>query len=786
MDGSPWLSAQPILNKLKQNGHEIVVVAPEANMHMKPSNDVYTMTTYPVPFTKEEFDQHFRGNANEMLDELPFIVRFVTTYNGMKKVNAMMFSTCMSLLYNQELMEHLEQSKFDAVLTDPLLPCGPIVAEHLGVPSVFFLRGILCGLDSEALLCPSPLSYVPRAFTTNMDHMTFVQRVKNLLFLLSESFLCGFLYSPYSNLAAEFLQKDMTLTELLSHGSVWLMRMDFVFEYPRPIMPNMIFVGGINCAGNKSLTQLLVVPMDGSHWLSMQSVLNQLKQNGHEIVVVAPEISMHIKPSDDVYTMKTYPVPFTEEELEEEFRSSVIGMFEELPFVVRFVKTYNKLKSTSAMFFSTCTSLLYNQELMEYLEQSKFDAVFTDPLIPCGQIVAEYLDVPSVFFLRTMPCGLDSEALHCPSPPSYVPRPLTANTDRMTFAQRVKNMLVLLSESFLCGVVYSPYSKLAAEFLQKDITLTELLGHGSVWLMKIDFVSDYPKPIMPNMIAIGGSNCDGRKSLTQVDAGKVLVIPFDGSHWLSMHQVVERLHQRGHEIVVIAPDVSLRIKPSVHYTLKTYPALYGEEFLKEEIRKFGHKAFSQQASPTETIGTVRNISTLFLDACKQLLYNKEIIAYLEENQFDVVFMVPASPCGQIVAEHLSLPSVYYSGWTPCSLEATRCPSPPSYVPKYLTAYADHMGFNQRVKNFLISSLEFLTCSLIYSPFNNLITEFLQREVTVYELYSQASVWLLRYDFAFEYPRPLMPNMVLIGGLHCEKKTPLTQVGFALKVTHMDC
>ncbi|XP_048356334.1 UDP-glucuronosyltransferase 1A1-like isoform X1 [Sphaerodactylus townsendi] len=269
------------------------------------------------------------------------------------------------------------------------------------------------------------------------------------------------------------------------------------------------------CLNFTSGGKLLVVPMDGSHWLSMQSVLNQLKQNGHEIVVVAPEISMHIKPSDDVYTMKTYPVPFTEEELEEEFRSSVIGMFEELPFVVRFVKTYNKLKSTSAMFFSTCTSLLYNQELMEYLEQSKFDAVFTDPLIPCGQIVAEYLDVPSVFFLRTMPCGLDSEALHCPSPPSYVPRPLTANTDRMTFAQRVKNMLVLLSESFLCGVVYSPYSKLAAEFLQKDITLTELLGHGSVWLMKIDFVSDYPKPIMPNMIAIGGSNCDGRKSLTQ-------------------------------------------------------------------------------------------------------------------------------------------------------------------------------------------------------------------------------------------------------------------------------
>nr|XP_056712109.1 UDP-glucuronosyltransferase 1A1-like isoform X1 [Euleptes europaea] len=261
--------------------------------------------------------------------------------------------------------------------------------------------------------------------------------------------------------------------------------------------------------------KLLVVPMDGSHWLSMQSVLNQLKQNGHEIVVVAPEINMHIKPSGDLYTMKTYPVPFTKEELKEHFRGGINVMFEDLPFLFKFVKTYNRMKNTTTVLFSTCTSLLYNQELMEDLEQSKFDAIFTDPMMPCGQIVAEYLDVPSVFFLRGIPCGLDSEALQCPTPPSYVPRIFTTNTDRMTFVQRVKNLLFYMSESFLCGFVYSPYSNLAAEFLQKDITVTELLSHGSVWLMRADFAFDYPKPLMPNMIAIGGINCAGKKSLTQ-------------------------------------------------------------------------------------------------------------------------------------------------------------------------------------------------------------------------------------------------------------------------------
>ncbi|XP_053139649.1 UDP-glucuronosyltransferase 1A1-like isoform X3 [Hemicordylus capensis] len=262
--------------------------------------------------------------------------------------------------------------------------------------------------------------------------------------------------------------------------------------------------------------KLLVVPMDGSHWLSMKPVLNQLKQNGHEIVTVAPEINMHIKASDDdIYTLKTFPVPFTKEELDEHFHAFTKEIIQELPFLVRFVAIYKRLRETSAMFLSSCKHLLYNQELMNYLAQSKFDALLTDPMEPCGQIVAEYLDIPSVFFLRGIPCGLDFTAAQCPSPVSYVPRTFSANTDHMVFIQRVKNLLLYMSEFFLCSFVYTPYSSLASEFLQRDVTVTELLSHGSVWLMRADFAADYPKPLMPNMIVIGGINCASKNQLSQ-------------------------------------------------------------------------------------------------------------------------------------------------------------------------------------------------------------------------------------------------------------------------------
>lgn len=44
--------------------------------------------------------------------------------------------------------------------------------------------------------------------------------------------------------------------------------------------------------------KLLLVPMDGSHWLSMCSLLVALSQKGHEIVVVAPEVSVNMKASE--------------------------------------------------------------------------------------------------------------------------------------------------------------------------------------------------------------------------------------------------------------------------------------------------------------------------------------------------------------------------------------------------------------------------------------------------------------------------------------------------------
>ncbi|XP_041321713.1 UDP-glucuronosyltransferase 1A1-like [Pyrgilauda ruficollis] len=269
----------------------------------------------------------------------------------------------------------------------------------------------------------------------------------------------------------------------------------------------------LSLLGLAAAGKLLVVPVDGSHWLSMREVLDMLQQKGHEVVVVAPEVSMHLKQSKN-FVMKMYPVPYTKEEMEKDFKAFFHGSFEEGTFFGRFFHLLEGMKRLGNFWVSSCEQLLQNKELIRYLEESKFDAILTDPFVPCGVILAEHLSLPSVYFLRGIPCGLDFDATQCPNPPSYVPKVFTDLTDRMTFLQRVKNLLFDIPNIFLCDFAFEPYSKLASEFLQREVTVQDLLRKGSVWLLRLDFVLDYPRPLMPNIIPIGGVNC-AHKDLTQ-------------------------------------------------------------------------------------------------------------------------------------------------------------------------------------------------------------------------------------------------------------------------------
>ncbi|NWR06386.1 UD11 glucuronosyltransferase, partial [Paradoxornis webbianus] len=114
------------------------------------------------------------------------------------------------------------------------------------------------------------------------------------------------------------------------------------------------------------------VSVDGSPWFSIREVLDMLQQKGHEVVVVAPEVTMHIKPSEN-FVMKKHSGPLSShEEMERVIKAFLYSFFEEGSFVERFLKMYRHVKRLGYLAVSSCEHLLQDKELIRYLEESKF------------------------------------------------------------------------------------------------------------------------------------------------------------------------------------------------------------------------------------------------------------------------------------------------------------------------------------------------------------------------------------------------------------------------------
>ncbi|KAL6484203.1 hypothetical protein MHYP_G00062480 [Metynnis hypsauchen] len=573
-DGSHWTGMKPLVEELGRRGNQVVVVIPEESLSMGPAEHT-TMLTFPVPYTKAKIQELLSSTLDDFIsrDTSTDLGGLLASFLTVETLKTRTVRNTESLLHSQELMKTLKDWDFDAILTDPFDPKGVIVGEFLNISSIYIQVNHPCGAHFLASQCPSPVSYIPHRYTQYSNQMGFFRRTVNMVRALLQPLACRRLFSHADEIASRFLQRETSMMEIMSRSALSLMRFDFAFEFPRPVMPNMVMIGGFSVPKPKPLPQCLenplhstelvtpkmtsdlllltvgccailvlldvsatfdiidhelliehvehvlgtvrgekivVMPVDGSHWLSMKILVEELSQKGHEMVVLVPEANYHIR--NGSYTTRTFKVPYTKADLDASLDMIKKGMLK-APGFFDIVKTFEMIMNFTEMQVKGCEGLLYDEPLMRSLREQGFDLMLTDPFLPCGTIIADAFSIPAVYFLRGMICGLDVEAAQCPSPPSYVPRLFTGNTDAMTFPQRVKNMLMVGVESILCHTLYCSFDELASRYLEKDTTYKQLLGLGAIWFMRYDFTFEYPRPIMPNMVMVGGLNCAKKKPL---------------------------------------------------------------------------------------------------------------------------------------------------------------------------------------------------------------------------------------------------------------------------------
>ena len=104
----------------------------------------------------------------------------------------------------------------------------------------------------------------------------------------------------------------------------------------------------------------------------------------------------------------------------------------------------------------------------------------------------------------------------------------------------------------------------------------------------------------------------------------------------------------------------------------------------------------------------------------------------------------------------------------------RIPALPSFVPFHYAEFSEKMTFVERLGNTLINIIWILnsrTSPPLSPPIRDKYTDVLAR-VNFDELILDSKLWFFNSDIMLDYPKPLMPNVVHIGGMSPRPGKPL--------------
>lgn len=151
---------------------------------------------------------------------------------------------CDMMLGSRALMRALRRERFDLLLVDPNDMCGFVVAHLLGVQYAVFSTGLWYPAEVGA---PAPLAYVPEFNSLLTDRMSLVQRMKNAgVYLVSRLGVSLLVLPKYERVLQKHgLLPGTSMHDLVQGSSLWMLCTDVALEFPRPTLPNVVYVGGI-------------------------------------------------------------------------------------------------------------------------------------------------------------------------------------------------------------------------------------------------------------------------------------------------------------------------------------------------------------------------------------------------------------------------------------------------------------------------------------------------------------------------------------------------------------
>nr|XP_020658445.1 2-hydroxyacylsphingosine 1-beta-galactosyltransferase [Pogona vitticeps]XP_020658446.1 2-hydroxyacylsphingosine 1-beta-galactosyltransferase [Pogona vitticeps]XP_020658447.1 2-hydroxyacylsphingosine 1-beta-galactosyltransferase [Pogona vitticeps]XP_020658448.1 2-hydroxyacylsphingosine 1-beta-galactosyltransferase [Pogona vitticeps]XP_020658449.1 2-hydroxyacylsphingosine 1-beta-galactosyltransferase [Pogona vitticeps]XP_020658450.1 2-hydroxyacylsphingosine 1-beta-galactosyltransferase [Pogon len=224
-----------LASALHEQGHQTVFLLSEGR-EIPPSNH-YRLQRYPGIFNTTTSDEFLQSKMRSIFSGRLTALELFDILDHYTK-------NCDMIVGNKKLLQALKQEKFDLLLVDPNEMCGFVIAHLLGIKYAVFSTGLWYPAEVGA---PAPLAYVPEFNSLLTDHMNLLERLKNTIVYLVSRFGVSFLVLPkYERIMQKYnVQPTRSMYDLVHETSLWMLCTDVALEFPRPTLPNVVYVGGI-------------------------------------------------------------------------------------------------------------------------------------------------------------------------------------------------------------------------------------------------------------------------------------------------------------------------------------------------------------------------------------------------------------------------------------------------------------------------------------------------------------------------------------------------------------
>ncbi|TMW45051.1 hypothetical protein DOY81_009869 [Sarcophaga bullata] len=301
---------EPLLKELAARGHHIT-----------------SINNYPQEQPLENFrDVVVKENKHLFDDFQNFTMDNIDTnyYEVIDGIYNRTYQMCLNVQNNAEVRQIFDNEHFDLIILEIYFSESFTgLAEHLKAPLVAV--STMCIQTSIDVLVGnvSPLSYVPN-WILPLQQMNFWQRLLNILLHLVEWMDYYFKYLPVQKQIYDryFPHNKMSFEEARKNFSLILLNDHFSLTMPRPLVPNMIEVAGLNIKNPADpLTPLLKTILDkafaGAILISfdisidhqqLQIFLQQFKSMKELILWRTPQLFNHISLPSNVLVSSNFSV----------------------------------------------------------------------------------------------------------------------------------------------------------------------------------------------------------------------------------------------------------------------------------------------------------------------------------------------------------------------------------------------------------------------------------------------------------------------------------------------